>query len=116
VQPFDDHLHYFDVLPTCERCGAKLRPHIVWFGEEPFGMTRIKREAQSCDLFVTIGSSGVVYPAAGLVREILYRRQMGDDCRAVYVGPEEPANASSFQDVRLGNAGDVLPTLFEVER
>lgn len=116
VQPFEDHSQYFDVLPTCERCGSRLRPHIVWFGEEPFGMAKILREVRTCDLFVTVGSSGVVYPAAGLVREIVHRRQMGDDCRAVYVGLEEPANADSFQDVRLGKAGVVLPALFEIER
>lgn len=116
LPPFEDHALYFDVMPTCDRCSARLRPHIVWFGEEPFGIPRIKREVQSCDLFVTVGSSGVVYPAAGLVREITHRRQMGDDCRAVYVGLEEPANADSFQDVRLGKAGSILPALFEVER
>ena len=114
--PFGGHALCFDGMPTAERCSARLRPHIVWFGEEPFGITRIKREVQSCDLFVTVGSSGVVYPAAGLVREITYRRQMGDDCRAVYVGLEEPANADSFQDVRLGKSGAILPELFEVER
>ena len=74
----------------------------------------IVREVRGCDLFVTIGSSGVVYPAAGLVRELLYRRQMGETCRSVYVGLEEPANADSFQEVRLGKAGEVLPTLFRV--
>lgn len=103
-----------DELPVCPACGARLRPHIVWFGEEPFGMHRIVREVRGCDLFVTIGSSGVVYPAAGLVRELLYRRQMGETCRSVYVGLEEPANADSFQEVRLGKAGEVLPTLFRV--
>ena len=79
-------------------------------------MAEIIREVRTCDLFVTVGSSGVVYPAAGLVREIERRRQMGDDCRAVYVGLEEPANAISFQDVRLGKSGEILPSLFAVER
>jgi NAD-dependent deacetylase len=114
LEPFEDHALYMDALPVCPRCGARLRPHIVWFGEEPFGMHRIVREVQACDLFMTVGSSGVVYPAAGLVREVLYRRQLGESCRSVYVGLERPANGGGFQEVRLGKAGEVLPGLFVV--
>ena len=84
----------------------------MWFGEVPFEMHTLKRRVQSCDLFITIGSSGVVYPAAGFVRELSYRREQGDAVRSVYVGLEAPANASSFDEVLLGKAGDVLPTLF----
>ena len=116
LAPFEDRELYFGELPRCPECGARLRPHIVWFGEEPFGMRRITREVQACDLFVTVGSSGVVYPAAGLVREILCRRQQGESCRSLYVGLEAPANAGGFQDVRLGKAGEVLPGLFTVTR
>jgi NAD-dependent deacetylase len=61
-----------------------------------------------CSLFVTIGSSGAVYPAAGFVASV--RRH----ARTVYVGPERPDNWGAFDECRLGNAGDVLPTLFEV--
>ena len=116
LEPFEDHALYMDALPECPRCGAGLRPHIVWFGEEPFGLRRIVGEVQTCDLFVTVGSSGVVFPAAGLVEAILQRRRLGDTCRSVYVGLEEPANARSFQEMRLGKAGEVLPSLFQVSR
>lgn len=108
--PFVDRRHAFPELPRCA-CGALQRPHIVWFGEVPFEMQRIKREVQACDLFLCIGSSGHVYPAAGLVREIVYRRSMGETCRSVYVGLEAPANAEDFDQVVLGKAGEVLPAL-----
>lgn len=108
-------------IPRCE-CGARIRPHIVWFGEVPFEMDRIASELAACDVFVTIGSSGAVYPAAGFVSAIRARAQRGGPIpraaggvRSVYVGPEEPDNSSMFDECRLGRAGDVVPTLFAVE-
>jgi len=112
---FDDALYWRDSeIPQCQ-CGAPIRPHIVWFGEMPFAMHAIKRAVQACQVFVTIGSSGSVYPAAGLVREITYRKEMGEDVKSVYVGLERPDNAESFDEVILGKAGDVLPGLFDIE-
>ena len=99
-------------LPRCA-CGGTIRPHIVWFGEMPFHMHEIKRAVQRCDLFLTVGSSGAVYPAAGLVGEIAYRKQCGEHPRAVYVGLERPDNADRFDECRLGRAGELLPSLFE---
>ena len=55
-----------DVCDCCSQAGT-LRPHIVWFGEMPFGMERIQASLQECDLFISIGTSGAVYPAAGFV-------------------------------------------------
>lgn len=54
--------------PACERV-AQLRPDIVWFGEVPMGMERIYQALQRCDLFIAIGTSGNVYPAAAFVQE-----------------------------------------------
>lgn len=53
----------------CPCCGASgtLRPHVVWFGEMPLAMDRIHAATRACDLFVAIGTSGEVYPAAGLI-------------------------------------------------
>ena len=56
-----------DGLPLSPCCGELLRPHIVWFGEEPFYMERILPELERCDLFLSIGTSGVVYPAAAFL-------------------------------------------------
>ena len=68
--PFDDERLYLTRadIPTCPKCGAMLRPHICWFGEVPFGMDRIFAELRICTLLLTIGSSGVVEPAASFVR------------------------------------------------
>jgi NAD-dependent deacetylase len=103
-----------DTLPRCA-CGALQRPNVVFFGEVPLEMPRIKRRVEECHLFVTVGSSGVVYPAAGLVRAMERRRSAGLPVRSVYVGLEAPENACAFDELRLGPAGEVLPGLFEVE-
>jgi NAD-dependent protein deacetylase/lipoamidase len=109
--PFVDVVAHGSV-PRCA-CGGRIRPHIVWFGEVPFEMDRIADELAACDVFVTIGSSGAVYPAAGFVNAIRARTQRGGSgALSVYVGPEEPDNASMFDECRLGRAGDVVPALF----
>lgn len=95
-------------------CGAVVRPHIVWFGERPFGMQSIQRAIQRCHWFVVIGTSGAVYPAAGLVHIMAHRREQGENVRSVYVGPEAPLNASQFEEIRLGTACEVVPSLFDV--
>jgi NAD-dependent deacetylase len=100
------------VIPRCG-CGARVRPHIVWFGEIPFEMDRIADELEACDVFVTIGSSGAVYPAAGFVSAVRARGlRDGRIARTVYVGPEAPDNASMFDECRLGRAGEAVPVLF----
>ena len=60
--------------PACPGCGAAggLRPDIVWFGEMPYEMDRIDRALMEADLFVSIGTSGNVYPAAGFVQTARY--------------------------------------------
>ena len=58
-----------DGLPLSPCCNQLLRPHIVWFGEVPFYMERIWKELSQCDLFVSIGTSGVVYPAAAFIEQ-----------------------------------------------
>lgn len=116
LPPFVDEGLYFsgNQIPRCPQCGARIRPHIVWFGEMPFEMHAIKRKVQACHVFLCVGTSGVVYPAAGLVREILYRQQNGERCRSVYVGLESPENAGDFDQVVIGKAGEVLPGLIEL--
>jgi NAD-dependent deacetylase len=91
-------------------CGARLRPHIVFFGEIPLEMDRIQREIARSTLMIVIGTSGNVYPAANFVH---WARQAG--ARTVYVGPEPPLNAQAFTQTVEGKAGEVLPELFEVE-
>jgi NAD-dependent deacetylase len=104
--PFPDEASYETAIARCS-CGARIRPHIVWFGEVPFFMEEIQDALLDSDVFVTIGSSGAVYPAAGLVRAARSR-----GARTVYVGPERPDNASAFDECRLGKATEVVPQLF----
>jgi NAD-dependent deacetylase len=108
--PFDDESTYLDAaaLPRCS-CGARIRPHICWFGEIPFEMDTVHEALDRATIFVTIGSSGAVYPAAGFVR---IARQAG--AKTVYVGPERPDNAAAFDECRLGKATEVVPALFLV--
>ena len=88
-------------------CGARLRPHIVFFGEIPLEMTRIQSEIDRATLMLVVGTSGSVYPAANFVH---WARQHA--ARTIYVGPEPPLNAPAFTHVIEGPAGEVLPTLF----
>ena len=112
--PFADEKAYEHGLPTCE-CGAPLRPDVVWFGEIPKGMDEIGFAVSNCDLFITVGSSGAVYPAAGLVSHVrnFPSARTGRFARTIYVGIERPENAHAFDECRLGKAGELLPHLFE---
>jgi NAD-dependent deacetylase len=107
--PLSDHRLYpdFASIALCP-CGALLRPHIVWFGETPLDMDRIYAEIQRATIMLVVGTSGSVYPAANFVQ---WARQRG--AKTVYVGPEHPLNASSFTQIVLGKAGEVLPGLLE---
>lgn len=93
------------VIPRC-KCGARIRPHIVWFGECPLGMDRIMHEIDRCHVMIVIGTSGNVHPAASFVH---WARQRGPWVRTYYVGPDLPANAAAFTEVIQGRAGEVLP-------
>lgn len=115
LPPFPDDGAYLDDDARCEACGDRLRPHVVWFGEVPFGLERIFEELNECDLFVTVGSSGAVYPAAGFVSHLRHNpNSRGAFARCIYVGIERPENAHSFDECRLGKAGEILPALFRI--
>ena len=106
LAPFDDDRVYLEreALPTCPACGSLVRPHICWFGEVPFELERIEAALLACDLCLVVGTSGVVYPAAGFV-EVARAR----GARTVYVGPEEPGNATAFDELVHGPASVRLP-------
>lgn len=106
--PFDDCSSYRtpEEIPKCDQCGALVRPHICWFGEVPFQMELILHQIEGATVLLTVGTSGVVEPAASFVR--MARRNRA---RTIYVGPEEPSNSSFFDEVLMGKAGEVLPRL-----
>jgi NAD-dependent deacetylase len=110
--PVDDTRVYasLDEVGRCA-CGGRLRPHIVFFGEIPLEMDRIRREIRKSTLMLVVGTSGSVYPAANFVHWARF-----EGARTVYVGPERPLNADAFTHVVEGKAGQVLPGLFQIER
>jgi NAD-dependent protein deacetylase/lipoamidase len=105
--PFDDgNLYESPVdLPRCS-CGALIRPHICWFGETPFHLDQIFAALRECTVFLAIGTSGTVEPAASFVSQVAAR------ARSFYVGPEAPANSAVFDDCMLGKSGELLGALF----
>jgi NAD-dependent deacetylase len=92
-----------NVCPSCQMQGG-VRPDIVWFGEMPYGMERIDAALRKADLFVSIGTSGAVYPAAGFVQTARY-------CGALCIEMNlEPSQGSLFfNETRLGRARDLVP-------
>ena len=96
--------------PTCPCCGAegRLRPDIVWFGEMPYEMDRIEAALMTADLFVSIGTSGAVYPAAGYVQTA---RTLG--ARTLEINLEPSQGSIFFHESRIGRAGELVPAWVE---
>ena len=91
--------------PPCPSCGkAALRPDIVWFGEMPYQMDRIFAALARADLFVSIGTSGAVYPAAGFVEQA---RSVG--ARTLELNLERSQGSHRFDESRLGAASALVP-------
>jgi len=89
--------------PGCRRVGA-MRPHVVWFGEMPMEMAAIEAALAEADLFVSIGTSGAVYPAAGFVATA--KRQGVPTCE---INLEPSDNADHFEERRYGRASQAVP-------
>lgn len=92
------------VCPNCDTSGG-LRPHVVWFGEMPLEMERIYEALGRCGTFVSIGTSGNVYPAAGFVSEV----RAAGMARTLEINLEPSEGASLFQETRHGLAGELVP-------
>ena len=92
--------------PACPTCGVpgQMRPDIVWFGEMPYRMNEIYAALNRADLFVSIGTSGAVYPAAGFVREA---REQG--VRTLELNLEPSQGSHWFDEARHGPATEVVP-------
>ena len=90
----------------CPQCSSQglVRPDIVWFGEMPYEMERIEQALHGCDLFLSIGTSGAVYPAAGFVQTAKYR-----GARTVEINLEPSLGSYMFDETLTGRAGDLVP-------
>nr|WP_284371871.1 Sir2 family NAD-dependent protein deacetylase [Algimonas porphyrae] len=89
--------------PACQSVGSP-RPDIVWFGEMPYHIARIEAELARADLFVSVGTSGAVYPAAGFVQ---MARQAG--IRTLELNLEPSLGSHWFHETRNGPAGTIVP-------
>ncbi len=94
-----------DVCPNCGHIGTR-RPDVVWFGEMPYGMDRIYEALADCELFLSIGTSGTVYPAAGFVAEA---RSHGAVCLELNLEPSQ--GATMFHQALTGPATELVPQL-----
>ncbi|MCP5089464.1 MAG: NAD-dependent deacylase [Gammaproteobacteria bacterium] len=98
-------------VPVCPHCGAKLRPGVVWFGEAipEDALNESFAAAADCEVFLSVGTSSLVYPAAGLA-------DIAKDNQAIVaeINPNPTPNAANFDFAIVGNAGVVLPELVEL--
>lgn len=98
-----------DITPgtACSCCGAAgtLRPHVVWFGEVPFHLDRIYEALRSCALFLAVGTSGQVWPAAGFVDEVRARTRAW----SVELNMEPTGLTPLFDEGIHGPASEIVP-------
>ena len=95
---------------ACQLCGTtgKMRPDIVWFGEMPYEMDRIEDALRQADMFVSIGTSGAVYPAAGFVQTARYC-----GARTLEMNLEPSLGSTFFDESRIGPASKLVPEWVE---
>ncbi|HEV2605188.1 MAG TPA: NAD-dependent deacylase [Microvirga sp.] len=107
VVPWREDLSVEVPCPACSH-GGGLRPHVVWFGEMPLEMDTIYDALERADLFVAMGTSGSVYPAAGFVTEA-----RGRGIRTCEINLEPSDNARQFDETSYGPASEAVPAWVE---
>ena len=106
-RPWRDELSTDLVCPSCKAIGG-MRPDVVWFGEMPYQMDGIVERLAACDLFISIGTSGTVYPAADFVMDA---RQAGAHTVELNLEPSE--GVSMFAEAHHGKATEIVPTFVD---
>jgi len=104
VHSWREDLSLETVCPACDSSGG-MRPHVVWFGEMPFDMDRIYSALARCRLFISIGTSGNVYPAAGFVSHV----RQSSDAHTVELNLEPSEGATLFAEAQYGPATEIVP-------
>lgn len=102
-RPWFDDLSTKTPCPACEKTGT-MRPDVVWFGEAPYHMETILQKVAACDLFISTGTSGKVYPAAGLAAKA---HTNGAHTVELNLEPSQPATV--FAEARYGRASEIVP-------
>jgi len=105
--PWMQDLSLTTACPVCHKAGF-MRPDVVWFGEMPRDMERIHEALRHCDLFVSIGTSGMVYPAAGFVAEAA-----SEGAHTVELNLDPSEGASLFAEAHYGPATEIVPAFVE---
>ncbi|HIJ63949.1 MAG TPA: NAD-dependent protein deacylase [Rhodospirillaceae bacterium] len=108
VSSWAEDLSADSLCPDCRHKG-RLRPHVVWFGETPLAMDRIFEALGRCVTFLSIGTSGNVYPAAGFVTHVRSRL----NTRTVELNLEPSLGATLFHEAIYGPASEVVPAFVE---
>jgi NAD-dependent deacetylase len=103
IIPWSDDLTVSTPHPTDPNRVGTLRPHVVWFGEVPIGLDEIAEFAKDCDLFLAIGTSAVVYPAAGIVQ------CTPSHCRRVEINLDATPQSDKFDTTIRGKASVEVP-------
>jgi NAD-dependent deacetylase len=98
-----------ETLPISPCCKALLRPDLVWFGEEPHELNRCFAEVQGTDVFVAIGTSGLVAPASEFVK---WTARLNKTARTIFVNTNGSDASPWFNELRIGNASEMVPQLF----
>lgn len=112
LRRFRDEEAHLSVVPTCHLCGSALRPDVVLFGEElpHLASWQVKRALRECDLFLAIGTSGLVAPASNYVRSAEYA-----GARTIYINLEPMKQPNpAFKEQYLGRAEELLPQLLGI--
>jgi NAD-dependent deacetylase len=95
-------------VPLCPRCGGLLRPDIVWFGETPYHLDDINTAIDSADYLIVVGTSGVVYPAAGFLSQAKFKGAV-----TIGINLQKPDNFRYFDEFHQGKASELLPELLK---
>lgn len=103
------NLEYRNFIPLSPCCKVMIRPHIVWFGEMPLHMEKIYHQISRCDLFVSIGTSGVVYPAAGFLAGA-----KAAGAHTVCLNKEPIPQTAFIDEFFEGVATEVVPSFFKL--
>ncbi|MEN8129218.1 MAG: Sir2 family NAD+-dependent deacetylase [Pseudomonadota bacterium] len=107
IYPIRGDIGILDRCDCCDSAGT-LRPHVVWYGEMPLAMDKIYHALENCDLFLSIGTSGNVYPAAGFVRVAC-----GGGAHSVELNLEPSEVESAFAEKLYGPATQVVPAFVD---
>lgn len=108
IHSWEKEITEHDACTCCERTGT-LRPHIVWFGEMPLFMDEIDVALHACDLFLSIGTSGNVYPAAGFVQQLRSRGR----AQLIECNIEPSLGSHFFHETLIGPASQTVPAYID---